>query len=89
MEIGLNSDISVSGIQYHLQSEDWGAENQYLVSRIYRDGQVIRTFRRSYKEVLAEGPVSTSEALRLALKDQHLRILDLLISGKMDLKRLE
>lgn len=85
MEKGLNSDISVGGIRYHLQTEDWGVETQSVVSRVYREGQVVKTIKRSYSEILAQGPASPSEALRLALKDQHLRILDQLISGQMRL----
>ncbi len=83
VEKGLNSDVSIEGFRYHLQTEDWGTDNPFLVSRIYKEGQVVQTVKRSYREVFRNGPSSTREALRLALRAQHLEILDLLISGQL------
>jgi hypothetical protein len=82
VEKGYNSDITIQGSQYHVQTEDWGLANPYLVSRIYRNGAVVKSVKRSYEEVICQGPVGDRQAIRLALQDQHYKILDLLLSGQ-------
>ena len=83
MEKGFNSDVNWMGDQYHVQTEDWGQANPFLVSRVFRNGAVLRSFKTSYKDVLPEGPTAEAKAIRLAMKIQHQQILDLLVSGKL------
>jgi hypothetical protein len=86
VEKGFNSDISYLGTQYHVQTEDWGCDNPYLVSRVFCHGAVVKSVRTAYDEVLPEGPRSEAKAIRLAMKVQHQQILDLLLSGKLSLR---
>lgn len=83
VEKGFNSDVSWLGAQYHVQTEDWGNENPYLVSRVFRNGAVVKSIKTGYHEVLPKGPPVQSKAIRLAMKIQHQEILDLLLSGKL------
>lgn len=83
MEKGFNSDIAYLGSQYHVQTEDWGVNNPYLVSRVFRNGAVVKSIKTAYAEVLPSGPATESKAIRLAMKIQHQQILDLLLSGKL------
>jgi hypothetical protein len=83
MEKGFNSDVSWSGGRYHVQTEDWGHDNPYLVSRVFRDGAVVKSVKTSYEEVLPRGPSAEAKAIRLAMKIQHQQILDLLLSGQL------
>lgn len=83
MEKGFNSDVAWLGVQYHVQTEDWGNDNPYLVSRVFHNGAVMKTIKTAYHEVLPKGPVTESKAIRLAMKIQHQQILDLLLSGKL------
>lgn len=83
MEKGFNSDILFRGTQYHVQTEDWGHGNPFLVSRVFSNGAVVKSIKTSYAEVLPGGPSSESRAIRLAMKIQHQQILDLLVSGKL------
>lgn len=88
---GFNSDIVYRGMNFHVQSEDWGLENPFLVSRVYQNGAVIKSIKTPYSEVLRSGPVPLRisrlpvdpEAIRLALRTQHEKILDLLVSGQL------
>jgi len=84
LEIGFNTDIEIAGSKYHIQTEDWGRNNPFLVTRIFNNGAVVKSVKTSYWQVLAEGPVADSQAIRLALKEQHKRILDRLLSGQFD-----
>ncbi len=66
-----------------MQTEDWGTANPYLVSRVFRNGAVVKSFKTAYAEVLPKGPSTPSAAIRLAMKIQHQEILDLLLTGKL------
>ena len=82
MQKGLNSDLTVRGKKYHVQTEDWGRENPFLVSRVFRDGAVIKTIKTSHTEALKKGPIKDVEALQIAMKDQHHRVLDQVFAGE-------
>lgn len=87
LEKGFNSDVIFKGLNFHVQTEDWGMDNPYLVSRVYQNGAVIISVKTPYSEVLGPGPVSRfrvdGQAIRLALREQHQKILDLLLSGQL------
>jgi hypothetical protein len=84
LEKGFNSDITQNGITYHIQTEDWGVQNPFIVSRIFRNGKVLRTLKRAYQDSVDLGPSSLAEAVRLAMKEQHYEILDLIYSGQLE-----
>ena len=88
VEKGFNSDVIFKGMNFHIQSEDWGAENPYIVSRVYQSGAVIKSIKTSYSEVLGPtrrsfGQQGDAQAIRLALQEQHEKILDQLMSGQL------
>ena len=83
MEKGFNTDIEYSGDQYHIQTEDWGTDNPYLVSRVFQNGRVLRSLKIPYADILPESKISSGSAVRLAMKIQHQKILDLLVSGQL------
>lgn len=80
---GFNSDISYKGSKYHVQTEDWGRANPFLVSQIFCNGAVIRTIKIPYTKVLPEGIDSKKHSIQIALEAQHSSILDLLVSGQL------
>lgn len=81
MEKGFNSDLLIAGLSYHVQTEDWGWENPFVVTRIYHNGAVIQTIKTSYSVLIRQGPVSSQQAIQLGMKEQHHRILDQLVAG--------
>ncbi len=89
MEKGFNSDVDVRGKKYHVQTEDWGFKNPYLVSRVFLNGAVVRTVKTSYQEILRQ-PISLigetlifSESIRQALRQQHTLVVEKLLSGEL------
>ncbi len=78
MQKGFNSDINFRGKTFHVQTEDWGFDNPFLVSRIFHNGAVLKTIKTSYTEVFKTGPVRNAEALRLALQKQHSQVCETL-----------
>lgn len=81
MQKGFNSDITVRGQKYHIQTEDWGLNNPFLVSRIFCNGAVLKTIKTSYDSVLKMESTRTEEAIKNALKKQHSTIIDTLMAG--------
>ena len=81
MEKGFNSDVSVRGKKFHVQTEDWGPSNPFLVSRVFLNGAVVHTVKTSYEEALRAGPVNDADAIRQALRRQHGRVMDSLAQG--------
>ncbi|MGE0632787.1 MAG: hypothetical protein AB7O96_10280 [Pseudobdellovibrionaceae bacterium] len=79
----MNSDISVQGIGFHVQTEDWGHANPFIVSRVFKNGAVVKSIKTSYMEALKSGPRSDREAIQLAIHHQHSQILDLVLSGQL------
>ncbi|MDZ4082584.1 MAG: hypothetical protein U1E10_06595 [Bdellovibrionales bacterium] len=84
MEKGYNSDISKGGVTYHVQTEDWGFENPWLVTRVYLSGAVVDSIKTPYSEVLRHrnaflllrNKVAMSEALQDAMREQHDRMIN-------------
>lgn len=83
MQKGFNTDFSAHGKNYHIQTEDWGEKNPFIVSRVFCNGAVLKTVKTPYHEALKAGPVQEQRALGLALRQQHQRILDEISSGKI------
>ncbi len=83
MNKGFNSDLSVRGKKYHVQSEDWGSQNPYLVSRIFCNGAVLKTVKTPHETALREGPVNQHEAIAQALQRQHQQIMSDLLAGTL------
>ncbi len=83
MQKGFNSDITVRGQKYHIQTEDWGMANPFLVSRIFCNGAVLKTIKTPHERVLQMGSTQPAEAIKQALHRQHSTIIDTLMSGGM------
>ncbi|MGZ6432422.1 MAG: hypothetical protein ACXWRE_03755 [Pseudobdellovibrionaceae bacterium] len=83
MQKGFNSDITVRGQKFHVQTEDWGTRNRFLVSRIFCNGAVIKTVKTPYETALKAESIREEEAIKMALRRQHTDILDVLIAGRM------
>ncbi len=70
---GENSDLFIKGAKLHIQTEDWGAKDQSLVSRIFKNGAVIKTYRLPYEKIT---DVLKADARRKALVQFHQWVID-------------
>lgn len=80
MEAGLNSDIKVIDREFHVQTEDWGWENPFIVTKIFSQGAVLKSYKTPYQELL-QSTFPSEQSIRTAIERQHKEILDRLISG--------
>jgi hypothetical protein len=83
VEQGFNSDIVHSGQKFHIQTEDWGDAKPFIVTRVYRSGAVIVSLKTPYESVVNPVERDIRQAVRLAMREQHQRVLDQLISGAL------
>lgn len=81
MQKGHNSDITVRGQKYHIQTEDWGKQNPYVVSRVFCNGAVLKTIKTPYNFIILQSPATADEAIKVAVQKQHDHIIDILMSG--------
>ncbi|MFK8136920.1 MAG: hypothetical protein AB8E15_01045 [Bdellovibrionales bacterium] len=84
LQKGFNDDLSVGGTAYHIQTEDWGLTNPFVVTRVYVSGAVVRSVKRCYRKALELRPEVLAEAIQAAMKEQHSKILDLLETGQLN-----
>lgn len=84
MEKGFNSDLKIFGDFYHVQTEDWGLDAMIIVTRIFKNGAVLKSFKTPYADLVQHLPlVLRKQKVREALRNQHRKILDLLQGGQM------
>ena len=48
---GENSDLFINGFKIHVQTEDWGPEKMVLISRVFKNGSVHKTFKLGYDKI--------------------------------------
>ena len=82
MEAGLNSDLQIGERDFHVQTEDWGWENPFIVTKIFSGGAVVKSYKIPYQSLL-RSPFPNKQSIRMALEKQHQEILDRLISGQL------
>lgn len=76
MQKGFNSDVLIQGNMYHIQTEDWGPDKGFIVTRVFRAGAVLKTLKTPYDLALKTGPINDSEAVKLALRRQHHKVIE-------------
>ena len=48
---GENSDLFIKGHNIHVQTEDWGPEKAVMISRVFKNGSVHKTFKLPYEKI--------------------------------------
>lgn len=81
MITGFNTDISYSGVTYHVQTEDKGESNPIILSLVYVRGAILAAKRTSYAKDLENG--LTEEQLQAMLEKQHRTILAVIKAGRI------
>jgi hypothetical protein len=80
VNFGFNTDVQVSGVTLHVQTEDRGKRNPVLDTIVYSGGQVLHRRKRSYAEHLNDEGFS-DEVIKKWLEEQHRSVIEDLRSG--------
>jgi hypothetical protein len=79
---GHNTEVSVRGLTYHVQTENIFDQQSPVVSTlVYQDGSLIKKLTNSYRDLLGEPDFLQS--LEQRVKSQHLQVLGQLKKGKL------
>lgn len=79
---GKNTDLRCGDKSFHIQTEDWGTANPFIVTRIFCSGRVIYTIKTDYRTWVEKNVNELSTKLSNALDIQHDDTIKEVRSGK-------
>jgi hypothetical protein len=84
MAFGHNSNVTVAGDTYHVQTEERGAAHALIDTTVYLRGRVLHRRTNSFSDLL---PLNSDreQALKLRVDTQHRSVVDEIRSGKLKL----
>ena len=84
MAFGHNSNVTVAGDTYHVQTEERGAAQALIDTTVYLRGRVLHRRTSSFSDLL---PLNSDreQALKLRVDTQHRSVVDEIRSGKLRL----
>lgn len=78
---GLNSNVTHGGIDYHVQTEDLGRENPYLLTLVFHAGAIIARQKVNYREAL--GKEASEARVKTFMDRQHQRVIQDILAGQL------
>lgn len=84
MAFGHNSNVTVAGATYHVQTEERGPAQALIDTTVYFRGQVLHRRTNSFLDLLPLNP-DREIALKLRVEEQHRGIVEEIRSGKLRL----
>ena len=84
MAFGHNSNVTIAGHTYHVQTEERGAAQALIDTTVYLRGRVLHRRTNSFSDLL---PLNSDreQALKLRVDTQHRSVVDEIRSGKLRL----
>jgi len=84
MLFGHNTNVSVAGKTFHVQTEDLGAAHAIIDTAVYFRGRVLHRRTNNYSDLL---PLDSDrqQALKLRVDDQHRAVVEELRDGRLKL----
>jgi hypothetical protein len=77
---GLNTKVIHAGVEYHVQTEDLGRQNPYVLTLVFRSGAIIAREKVNYREVLGDGAHEVQ--VKRFMDQQHQRIIQNIQAGQ-------
>jgi hypothetical protein len=84
MLFGHNSNVSVAGKTFHVQTEDRGAAHALIDTAVYFHGRVLHRRTNNYADLLPLD-ADREQALKQRVDEQHRGVIDEIRSGKLKL----
>jgi hypothetical protein len=79
---GFNTDCLYDGKVYHIQTEDHGSQNPYVVTLLYQGGAIIASKKTCYADILKADCLTA--VVRDLMEEQHKAMLRDLRAGKFE-----
>lgn len=82
MVVGFNHNIRHGGELYHVQTEDGGLKNPFIITHLYRGGTILSSKKTAYADILKTD--SLGKIVEDLMKEQHKEMLRRLKDGEFD-----
>lgn len=82
MLVGFNTNVRYKGNMYHVQTEDKGVKNPFIVTLIFNQGAIVYSKKTDYSDII-NNPDFGSD-LREMVKKQHKSVISGFVSGGFD-----
>lgn len=82
MLVGYNQNINYKGVTFHVQTEDNGVKNPYIVTHIFISGNIIATKKTSYMDIVKIENIE--EVLRELMEEQQREMVQKIQNGEFD-----
>ncbi len=80
MLVGYNTNVPYKGKLYHVQTEDNGIKNPFIITLLYYKGTILASKKSSYAELISVPDYR--EKVRELMKEQHKAMMKELIRGE-------
>jgi hypothetical protein len=80
MILGLNTKITYGGDEYHVQTEDLGRQNPYVLTLVFRAGAIVAREKVNYEEI--QGDAAPEVQIKRLMDQQHQRIIRSIQAGQ-------
>jgi len=77
---GLNNNVTHAGVEYHVQTEDLGGQNPFVLTLVFREGVILARAKVNYREAL--GDAATEAQIKRFMEERHHRIIQSLWAGQ-------
>lgn len=84
MAFGHNSNVTIDGATYHVQTEERGAAHALIDTTVYYQGRVVHRLTNNYKDLLPLN-AEREQALKLRVDTQHHSVIEEIRSGRLRL----
>jgi hypothetical protein len=84
MPFGHNSNVTIAGATYHVQTEERGAAHALIDTTVYLQGRVLHRRTNDYNDLLPLN-AEREQALKLRVDTQHHSVIEEIRSGKLRL----
>ena len=82
MSLGFNSDVTVGGDVFHVQTENYGEPQYKIVTVVYHRGRILHRRNFSYSEFLG-APEFSESALGERIENQHGAVIEEIQRGEI------
>lgn len=82
MLVGYNENVVHRGVTFHVQTEDNGIKNPYIITHVFISGNIIATKKTSYMDILKIE--NLEKVLRELMEEQQREMVQKIKNGEYD-----
>ncbi|HEY4716655.1 MAG TPA: hypothetical protein VII00_06080 [bacterium] len=80
MLVGYNQNINYKGMVFHVQTEDNGVKNPFIITHVFVGGNIVASRKTGYDDIVKVE--SLEKILRDLMEEQHKAIIQKIMNGE-------